>query len=194
MFNPAQFDDNVATNDSTWTSATLQPRVTCLAADAKGTLRAVDRPAKHVRRAASCLLALCDGDLVRIVHHAGTDYVTDVLARRQEGEQVIDAGGQPLKILATRLELVARESIGLRAPRFTLVATLSSWVSRHLNLRPGRLWLKARHVQREVRGVDATHARHVHQRADEAMVMRGRVGSIRMDGVLRIDGAQVHVG
>jgi Protein of unknown function (DUF3540) len=194
MFNQAQSDDNAAVIDSAWTPAALQPRVTCLIADAKGAMRAADRPGDRVLRAASCLLALRGGDLVRIVRHAGIDYVTDVLARREEGVQVIDAGGQPLRIMATRLELVAGESIGLRAPRLTLVAAFSFWVSRHLNLRPGRLWLKARQVQREVRGIDATHARHLHQRADEAMVMRGRVGSVRMDGVLRIDGAQVHVG
>ena len=194
MFNPAQFDDRVATIDSTWTSTTPGPRVTHLTANDEGAMRAVDRPGERVLRAASCLLALRDGDLVRIVRHAGIDYVTDVLARRTKGEQVIDAGEQPLRIVAPRLELVARESMGLRAPRLTLVGAFSSWVSRHLNLRTGRLSVKAGQVQREVRGIDATHARHLHQRADEAMVMRGRVGSVRMDGVLRIDGAQVHVG
>ncbi|HEY9133286.1 MAG TPA: DUF3540 domain-containing protein [Dyella sp.] len=168
--------------------------MTSLAIDAAGVARAIDRPTDTVKKAASCLLALHDGDLVRVIHHDGVDYVTDILVRRGEDEQVIDMGPQPLRIQAGSLELTAARAMTLRASRLTLIGALSSWVSRQLALRTGRLSVKAGDVRRQIRGVDATHAHHLHQRADEAVVVRGRVGSVRMDGVLRMDGGQVHVG
>jgi hypothetical protein len=194
MFNPALSDEYVAATQPQWPAIARVPRVTLLAIDASGVARAVDRPADAVQKATSCLLALRDGDLVRVIHHAGVDYVTDILARHSNGEQVIDTGTQPLRIQAACLELTATQAMTLRASRLTLIGALSSWVSRQLVLRTRRLSVKAGEVRRRIRGIDATHAHHLHQHADEAVVVRGRVGSVRMDGVLRMDGGQVHVG
>jgi hypothetical protein len=174
--------------------AVAHVRCAWLRGDGHGGLRFGDDDHSLVAMAISCLVKAVAGDRVRAVLDAGTWYVTDIL-RRTDGSAPldIDAGNNTLNLSASRLCLGA-EDLHLSAKNWSTTAA-------HVNQQLGRevTHVEQRYVRAGSSAIDVdttavTRAAHIVSHASQALVLRGKAASLGAEGLLRIDGAQVHMG
>jgi hypothetical protein len=144
--------------------------------------------------ATSCLVKAVCGDRVRAVLDAGTWYVTDILRRTNASAPLkIDVGDKTLNVLANRLCLDAKE-LHLTAQTWS---TTAAHVRQQLGSEVTQVEQRYVHAGSSATDVDTTavtRAAHIVSHASQALVLRGKAASLGADGLLRIDGAQVHMG
>jgi hypothetical protein len=165
-----------------------------LYAEDNGVLRIAGRPRIAVAAAVSCLVQPQPGDRVRALVHDGQYFITDILLRDAAAPLMLGDEQRAVTFRARNLSLVADEQLSLRAPSLSVFARAAYWVSDSLRQVARSLRIEAGHAHRQVEHVDSVNAQHVVQNASQSMALRSRVGSIQADGVLRIDGGQVHMG
>ena len=169
-------------------------RCAWLRGDGQGGLRFGEDHHSLVAMAISCLVKAVAGDRVRAVLDAGTWYVTDIL-RRTDGSAPldIDAGNTTLNVSAIRLCLSA-DDLQLSAKNWSTSAV-------HVKQDLGRevTHVEHRYVRAGSSAIDVdttavTRAAHIVSHASQALVLRGKAASLGAEGLLRIDGTQVHMG
>jgi hypothetical protein len=174
--------------------ADMHVRCAFLHGDGRGGLRFGDDHHSPVAVAISCLVKAVAGDRVRAVLDEGTWYVTDIL-RRLDGSAPldIDTGNNTLNVSAGRLCLSAQD-LQLSAKHWSTSAA-------HLHQQLGRevTHVEQRYVRAGSSAIDVdttavTRAAHIVSHASKALVLRGKAASLDAEGLLRIDGAQVHMG
>jgi hypothetical protein len=145
--------------------------------------------------AVSCLVQPCLGDRVRVLVHEGRFFVTDILLRTDAlAPLVIGDERKNLELRANDLQLESRGELSLRSSSLSLFSGAAVWVADSLRQVARTLCIEAGNAHRQVEHVDSVSARHVVSTATQSTTLRGRVGSIQADAVLRIDGGQVHMG
>jgi Protein of unknown function (DUF3540) len=148
-----------------------------------------------VTNAASCLFRPEVGDLVSAVIDQQQIYITAILHRATpDSPLVMNSGNVPLHLVTTALEIHSPERIEIHTRHFSLITRTTLWAAKIMHQVADSLFVRAKQASREVENTDDIHARHIHQHADQSLIINSRIGSLNASAVLKIDGGQVHMG
>lgn len=177
-----------------------------------------------VRRAASCLLEPAAGDVVLVARSGGAAWILAVLERdaaraaelsvegdlrlrtprgkialvAQEGVDVISAG--PTRIVSNGVELktttatVLCEGLDYVGGWVKAEVERAKLLAESLDQVVDRFSQRVKRSYRSVEELDQKHAGAVHHRVDKTMRVHAHDTALTADGLVKIDGKQIHVG
>jgi hypothetical protein len=174
-------------------------------------------------RAPSCLVAPDDGDRVLVATVGREAFVIAVLAREgggattvaTDGDLAIVARGGRVSVRGSEGVALAGAEVSATAPRITLASDALDLASRAVSLvadvattRFGaaklvartadavldRVFLRAERSFRQIEALDQTRAGQVDVVAKDCALFRGEHTIVGADGLVKVDGEQVHIG
>jgi hypothetical protein len=134
-----------------------------------------------VRRALGCLVEPCENDLVQLLLADAHCWVLSVLDRPDVKAAVtLDAGMRELAINGQRVSFSGQEEVAIRTRQLRIHAEVSTQVAGE------------RHSH--IKGADTTHAAVASIHADQLLSLHANSTLITASSLLKMDGAQVHMG
>jgi hypothetical protein len=135
----------------------------------------------QARQAASCLLAPQLGDLVQLLVSQQRCWIVQVLERcNPHTPQTVDFGSGTVHIQAAALHLQTQTSLHLQA--------------QDLHVNAESLHETALRKQSDIQGWFTTRAAFVEVHADRQLNLFGGVTTLVSEALLKVDGAQIHLG
>lgn len=160
-----------------------------------GTLYAENMEDYTIKVATSCLVQPLTGDRVYAIIDKMDLVVTSILSRSHDDDTLkLDGQGRKLFLQAPEIHIQAAENLTLQTKDFSLLTRSSKWISETLHQISQRLFVKSCYANRKIEQTDKTEAKHLMYEADQSLVLKSEVGSIQSTSVLKIDGAQIHMG
>ncbi|HTN67414.1 MAG TPA: DUF3540 domain-containing protein [Burkholderiaceae bacterium] len=189
-------------------------------------LNAVDAAAERALRAESCLVDPECGDTVLLCNSAamgGHAYILAVLVRAETANASLSLpGGVALRtshgklhVDAERVELAARDSLSLQAPKINMAGLsadmtfhrlsasaqevqgrfgMVSTVAQSITSTVERLVQKTRDSFRWIENLDETRAGRVRLQVQERYHLKAKHASVLADGQVKIDGDKIDLG
>lgn len=159
------------------------------------------------RIALSCLLCPEPGDTVLVARTAGTCWVLAVLQRpgsaplrlRTAGDLEIGVGGR-LTLAGSEMAVRARsarmliEEVHHAGERLTAHVSRLKLVGLTFETLTERLLTRVRRSYRFVEETDQVRSAEIDHRASETLRLSGRNAFMLADGVVKVDGEQIHMG
>lgn len=181
---------------------------TVLARDGAGFILVQDGQELAARRAFSCLVEPEPGDLVLLGRTGAGGYILAVLERRGaapmrlalpdgatlgtgEGRLNLAAGTLVMEAETTQ---VATRTLGLSADRTEAQLGRATLVAEALETLAQRIIGRFRRSYRFVEESEHLRARDIDQRASGHLSLKGDVATVQAGLVVKVDGAQVHLG
>lgn len=166
-----------------------------LASHEDGKLYADNMEDYDVKIATSCLVQPLAGDRVYAVIDKMDLVVTSILSRSHDDDTLkLNGQGRKLYLNAPEIRIQAEENLTLQTANFSLLTRSSKWISETIHQISQRLFVKSSYANRKIEQTDKSEAKHLMYEADQSLVMKSEVGSIQSTSVLKIDGAQIHMG
>jgi len=136
----------------------------------------------HVVRSESCLLQPMAGDTVQLLvpDHGARAWIVSVLMSASPEELTIDAGQKALRVKGREVTISSETTLAVKADRISQKAvSIDESVARKTTMCSG-----AQIVQSGSMMIDA----------DRHLSLRSKLATVTAESLLKIDGAQIHMG
>jgi hypothetical protein len=144
--------------------------------------------------ATSCIVAPAVGDRVLVVHSGEEAYVLAVLAQSREGEaRLVFEHGVSLEVPKGRLRLLAKE-LELVGDSLSSKTKTIRFVAETFDTVAGRIYQRAVNFLRRTDELDRVEAKCIDLKAEQLLHVHGENAITTAEQLVKIDGAQVHVG
>jgi len=189
---------NVARKLETRDDEVLGRRGTVVGKQGAGFRVAVDSGEILARKATGCLLEPIDDDVV-LVGSVGDDaWIVTVLQRDRECSSEISVDGDlRLRTAHGKVAIVAQEGIDLISTGKTSVISTEievKVVAKSLDQVVERFSQRSKRSFREVSDFDQVKAGTMHHKIEKTLRVHAGDAAITADGVVKMDGKQIHVG
>lgn len=170
-------------------------RLATLEADKTGLLYIAGYRHRVLKIAVSCLTQPEVGDRVRFIEAGDELIVLDLLSCADTGRCLTLSSQQAnLKIYAQQLAIEARDTLSLSSDHLSVVSRTCRWLADCLQQCARFLHQRAVHAERRVEQCDTVLAKHLVQTAEQSYRLESKLAAINASAVLKIDGAQIHMG
>ncbi|WP_212408483.1 DUF3540 domain-containing protein [Erwinia sp. E602] len=170
-------------------------RLATLEADKTGLLYIAGYRHRVLKIAVSCLTQPEVGDRVRFIEEGDNLIVLDLLYCADAGRCLTLSSQQPrMKIYSQQLDIEARDALSLTSDRLSVVSRSCRWLADHLQQCVRYLQQRSVHAERRVEQCDTVLAKHLVQSAEQSYRLESKLAAINASAVLKIDGAQIHMG
>lgn len=149
-------------------------------------------PDYAIEIAVSCIVEPMIDDRVVAFLDQDVFYILHILSRKQLSKLNCTFSGE-LEIKAQNIKLIGDKQVNISTENLALISSHSKWVSDITEQSVNNYVLKADNVFRQI-NVDETFANFIKQEAKSSFMLTSDLAFIKSTAVLKIDGAQVHMG